>query len=328
MPTEGAGGGAAEKALRPSLQGGLFRARSGRGEGSVELELRRLDRKYAGLRVLASNRLGQMVASLAEVGQQSPVMVVLTSSTTAVLIDGYIRAAGLDKLGRDTVQTVAVDLPEADALLLRHQLAAQQQRSALQEGWLLRELHDGHHLNQRQLAVRLDRSPSWVSRRLGMVRDMPENVQALVRHGWVSPHSASKELLALARANPQACEALSQRLGGARWSTREIAEIHHGWRQANAQTRQRIEQDPALYCRARAELMAPTAVMCERDAKLARDLHKLRALCVHLQGHLGPRLRLQERLDTAQALVAQWHACEQAFAALQVVAQEALSHAQ
>ncbi len=196
----------------------------------MELELQRLDRKYAGLRVLAADRLGSLVASLAEVGQQSPVLVVLTSPTTAVLIDGYRRVAALDKLGRDTVQAVAVELSEPDALLMRHELAAVQQRSALEDGWLLRELLDSHRLSQGQLGARLGRSVSWVSRRLGLARDLPECVQDLVRHGWVTPHSASKELLSLARANTQACKALAQSLAGARWSVRQIADIYAGWR--------------------------------------------------------------------------------------------------
>lgn len=294
----------------------------------MELELQRLDRKYAGLRVLAADRLGSLVASLAEVGQQSPVLVVLTSPTTAVLIDGYRRVAALDKLGRDTVQAVAVELSEPDALLMRHELAAVQQRSALEDGWLLRELLDSHRLSQGQLGARLGRSVSWVSRRLGLARDLPECVQELVRHGWVTPHSASKELLSLARANTQACKALAQSLAGARWSVRQVADIYAGWRKGQGETRQRIEQEPGLYCRARAEVTAPPVDMPARDAKLAQELHRLQGLCVRLRTLLGPRLRLQERLDATDVLVAAWRKSEAAFAALQAVVEEGLRHAQ
>lgn len=294
----------------------------------MELELQRLDRKYAGLRVLAADRLGPLVASLAEVGQQNAVLVVLTSPTTAVLIDGYRRVAALDKLGRDTVQAVAVELSEPDALLMRHELAAVQERSALEDGWLLRELLDSHQLSQGQLGARLGRSVSWVSRRLGLARDLPECVQDLVRQGWVPAQGAMKYLLPLSRDNTQACLALARSLAGARWSVRQIADIYAGWRKADGETRQRIEQEPGLYCRARAEVTAPPVDMPARDAKLAQDLQKLRGLCVRLRGLLGPRLRLQERLGATEVLVAAWRQSEEAFAALQVVVAEGLRHAQ
>src|SRR5690606_12165975 len=131
------------------------------------------------------------------VGQQSPALIVLNGSDVPVLIDGYRRAAALERLGRDTLQALALHLTEADALLLRHRMAADDRRSALEEGWLLRELSDAHGLSQRELSVRLARSPSWVSRRLSLVNDVPEAVQDLVRLGQLPPQAAMKYLVPL-----------------------------------------------------------------------------------------------------------------------------------
>ena len=44
--------------------------------------------------------------------------------------------------------------------------------SAIEQGWLLRELMQRFGLGLDELARRFDRSTSWVSRRLGLVTDL------------------------------------------------------------------------------------------------------------------------------------------------------------
>jgi ParB/RepB/Spo0J family partition protein len=183
----------------------------------VELELRQLQLKYANLRVTNRQALGRLVASLSEVGQQSPVLVVMPAAGgQPVLIDGYRRVAALERLARDTVQALQLGVDEAEALLLRQRMAGEDRRSALEDGWLLRELQDAHGVAQRDLGTRLGKSTSWVSRRLGLVRELPDPVQDLVRRGGVPAHAAMKYLLPLARANAAASERLT--VGVVVWS--------------------------------------------------------------------------------------------------------------
>ena len=86
-PPCGAEGGAGSGPLFAPKErgGGPGRAVGGMGrsDGSdmIEVELARLDRKYALLRVLAPERLGPLVGSLAASGQQVPVLVVAAGSS-------------------------------------------------------------------------------------------------------------------------------------------------------------------------------------------------------------------------------------------------------
>ncbi|PRP96142.1 hypothetical protein [Enhygromyxa salina] len=57
-----------------------------------------------------------------------------------------------------------------------------------------------------ELGRRLDRAPSWVSRRLALVEALPEAAQESVRVGKVSVQVATKILVPLARANVDDCE--------------------------------------------------------------------------------------------------------------------------
>jgi len=69
----------------------------------VELEFHQLDLRYERLKVVRPEQ-ERLLASLAEVGQQVPIVVVKKAADCAfVVIDGYKRVRALRRLGRDTV---------------------------------------------------------------------------------------------------------------------------------------------------------------------------------------------------------------------------------
>ena len=84
---------------------------------------------------------------------------------------------GLLKLGRDTVRATCSALREDDALLLARLMQTAEGDSALEQAWILCELHERFGLTVEEPARRFDRSPSWVSGRLGLVRTLPELIQ-------------------------------------------------------------------------------------------------------------------------------------------------------
>lgn len=258
----------------------------------LEVELAHLNRKYATLRVLADSRLGPLVASLAEVGQQSPALVVVGEDPRSpILIDGYRRAAALERLGRDTLSALALSLTEADALLLRHRLAADEHRSALEDGWLLRELCDQHGVSQRELSVRLARSPSWVSRRLALVRDLPEALQELVRSGQLPAQAAMKYLVPLSRDNAAAAGRLAVGLNERTWTVREVGAIYTGWRHGDAKQRDAIEAQPALYCSALEEARRPDGRASDTAEEVYDGLARVSRQCWRLREVLDERHR-------------------------------------
>ncbi|MCA9720308.1 MAG: hypothetical protein KC468_36940, partial [Myxococcales bacterium] len=86
--------------------------------------------------------------------------------------------------------------------------------------WMLQVLLDDHGLSQGELADKLDRSTRWVSRRLGLVRALPESVQRVARKGRLPVQAATKYLVPLARANAE--QQLVRGLGCGRVSVRQV----------------------------------------------------------------------------------------------------------
>lgn len=220
----------------------------------MQLEIHQLVQRYAALRICSRSRGGRLLASLLEHGQQTPVTVVphLEEAHRYVLIDGYARVRALTELGHDLVAVLVWPLPEAEALVLSHK-ASRRRPTALEEGWLLWELLREHGLSRRELCLRMERSASWVSRRMALVTALPEEVQRAVQRGQVSAQAAMKSLVPLARANAAHCEALIARLGTDGLSVREAARLYEAWRSADASGRERIVSQPGLCLAALAE---------------------------------------------------------------------------
>ena len=86
----------------------------------MQLEFHQLDRRWEHLRVRHPARQRRLLASLAESGQQMPIVAVAAEGQTDryVVIDGYKRIAALEQLGRDTVEAVVWPMSEAAAVLL------------------------------------------------------------------------------------------------------------------------------------------------------------------------------------------------------------------
>jgi ParB-like chromosome segregation protein Spo0J len=73
----------------------------------MQLEFHQLDRRWEHLRVRHRARQRRLLASLAESGQQMPIVVVASESEPEryLVIDGYKRITALQQLGRDTVES-------------------------------------------------------------------------------------------------------------------------------------------------------------------------------------------------------------------------------
>ena len=225
-------------------------------KNDMDLEFHQLDLRYEGLRVRRPERERRLLASLAERGQQVPIVVIALAdeANRYLVIDGYKRIRALQRLGRDTVSATVWDMNETEALILDRSLRTAEGETALEQGWLLSELHRSLGLSLADLARRFDRSVSWVSRRLALVRELPEPVQQHVRNGKIGPWAAMKYLVPIARANRLSCERLAEAIARHQFNTGEVGQIYEAWRNGMSYVQNSIIDDPKLFLRARREI--------------------------------------------------------------------------
>jgi ParB/RepB/Spo0J family partition protein len=244
----------------------------------VVLDFHQLVLRFSRVRVRHPARERRLLASLADAGQQTPIVVV-TTAATHVVVDGHKRVRCLRRLHRDTVTAVVWEMPEPEALIFRQVLHTDATDSAIEQGWLLRTLHEDHGLALEHLARRFDRSVSWVSRRVSLVRTLPAPIQQHVRDGQLVAHAAMKYCVPLARANATDCVRLVEAIAPHGLSTRQIGRLYQVYVTGPDAARELVLTDPLLVLRVAADT-ADASVRPEASAPeaLITDLHILGAV--------------------------------------------------
>jgi ParB/RepB/Spo0J family partition protein len=270
----------------------------------MQLEFHQLDRRWEHLRVRHPARQRRLLASLAESGQQTPIVVVAADGQADryVVIDGYKRLAAMERLGRDTVEAVVWPMSEAAAVLLECSLRLSEHETALEVGWLVEEMEQRFGYSLEELARRFDRSVTWVSRRLALVELLPETIQQQVREGKIAAQVAMKFLVPVARQSLEDCQRMAAIFAEHHCDSREAGQLYAVWRRGSAAIRKRILDDPALFFKTQRQAKIPSGPAAE----LIRDLEMVTAI-VHrahrrLAGAEGMELDHQQRAAARQQI--------------------------
>jgi ParB/RepB/Spo0J family partition protein len=221
------------------------------GMKAVELPLDSLDLRYARLRRRHPQAERRLLASLEEIGQQSPVIVVAGAEPGRyVLIEGRKRVRALRRLKADVVKAAIWEMTAGQALVAAYQLQDGTGWNALEEGWLVWELVRGAGLSTAEAGLRLERSKAWVSGRLGLVESLPEAVQEGVRSGKIGAYTATRHLLAFARANAEDCERLATKVIENGFRSREVETLCRYYASAGREGKRRMLEDPGRFLKA------------------------------------------------------------------------------
>jgi len=259
-----------------------------------QLEFHQLDRRLESLRVRHPARQRRLIASLAESGQQTPIIVIETGGRYLV-IDGHKRIAALHQLGRDTVEAVVWQMSEADALVLERSLRMSEPESALEQGWLLQEMERRLGCSIEELARRFDRSRNWVANRLALVEILPESVQQLVREGKIAAEIAMRYLAPVARISGEHCQRMAQAFAEQPWTTRQAGEFYQAWRRANGVVRERLLAAPKLFRKTQEPLHTLDKELSQITAIAQRALHHLDE--DSLPNRSGAQRKIQRAID-------------------------------
>ena len=215
----------------------------------MDLELHQLDLRHQRLRTRNAARERRVLASIADIGQQTPIVVV-RDCDSFIVIDGFKRERGVRRLKRDLISATIWEMSEADALMSERLIRAGDADNGLEHGLFLKELCERFGLTREEVARRFDRTPSWVSRRIALATDLPPSVREHVRDGAIGAHAAMKYLVPLARANRDDCVRLADAIAPERMSNRQIGELYALYLRSGAKARELLLSAPTVALRA------------------------------------------------------------------------------
>ena len=118
-----------------------------------------------------------------------------------------------------------------------------------------------------------------MSRRLSLVRTLPEVVQQHVQAGRLVAHAAMKYFVPLARANERDCVRLAAAIAPHRLTTRQIGRLYQRYVTGPEATRELVLSDPWLVLRLTDDTpQAPVRPEASAPEALLADLHILGAV--------------------------------------------------
>jgi ParB/RepB/Spo0J family partition protein len=282
----------------------------------VEVGLDSLDLKYARLSVRRPAAERRLLASLGETGQQSPVIVVAGEAAGQyVVVDGHKRVRALKRLKADVVKAAVWELAEPQALAAAYQLGSQGRRDAFEEGWLVAELHRGFKWSLGEIAERMVRSKSWVSRRLALVEELPDWMAAEVVGGRIGAHAAANYLVPLTRGNSEEGRALAEKARGLGLTNRQWGELYASWRASGLAARVKIAQDPMLFLKAKeaSKALGLEVGLDEKQQRCVKNLELIGSVSLGLARGLPEALGYDAPEPARRRLSSAWRIAQERF---------------
>lgn len=149
-----------------------------------DIELNAIDIRFEEIRQKDRESEKRLLASIMERDILEPLLVSSgTQSGTYVLLDGFKRyrcARKLDK-GIVPVECIGENVIDGVASLFRREKGSC--LGVFEESGLIAALHRTYDLSIYEIGLRLDRSPSWVSMRLGLLDGMSDFVRSTILSG-------------------------------------------------------------------------------------------------------------------------------------------------
>lgn len=285
---------------------------------TVEAALSSLEIRYDRLRLRESGVEKNLLASLSEVGQQTPVMAI-QDGTRYVVIDGHKRVRALRRLKADQVRLAVWNLAEAEALAMSFRASAASPRSAFEDGWLIETLHHQFGWSLGEIGTKLLRSKSWVSRRLSLVENAPGWLMRRIQEGRIGAHAAAHHLVPLTRGNTAEAESLCENLTALEPTDRQVKEIAEAYRRAPAQTKRKIAADPGLFLKARSALVSDP-ILTDVESRCVKNLTLLGNVSLGLVKSLPEALSNETAGVGREKIAAAWALVQERWALLKKTA--------
>ena len=195
-----------------------------------------LDLSLSDLRIMNVSRKEQIEQSMRHQGQLQPIIVRVHEGGHQV-IDGFKRVCAAMDLMRVDMECYLVDVDEQEAkVLLLSYNRTNQSMEAWEEAMVLKSMLEGGDLEQRHLARLVDRSPSWVSRRLSLISKLDEEVASEIRMGTITSRHA-RALMRLPRGNQTT---LARVISHFHLSSRLSERLVDAWLEAEDEDEQRV----------------------------------------------------------------------------------------
>ena len=268
-----------------------------------QAELSTFDLRYEDHRMKNPAFERKLLALIAERGIEEPLEGVDTNGTR-ILLNGFKRFRCARKLGIGLVSYVSLGKDEAMGIVALIRVSNDRSLGILEQARFIDDLKNSHNMNLAEIAEKLSRSKSWVSMRMGIMKEMPGKVRRKIFSGAFPVYSYMYTLRPFMRMNkekPEEIEAFVNGVSGKKLSVREIEQLAHGYFRGPERFREEIRKGNIALSLERMKQVPRDPEGCSEFERVF--LHDLEIAQKYMQRVMGKSLdrRLRTRVFHAQA---------------------------
>lgn len=242
-----------------------------------EVEISQIDTRFEGYRLKDKNQEKVILSSILEQGIREPLQCVVKPGDQLILLDGFKRLRSAVKLKIKVVPVVSLGSDEAGAILQLIRLSNVQGLSILEQAVLVDELNGTYGMSTMEIARHLERSPAWVSVRLGIIGEMSSVVKEAIFSGRFPVRSYMYTLRQFTRVKgikKSEIDAFVNSVSGKGLSIRAVETLAHGFFKGGQNLKEQILQGNLNWTlnQLRQDAMNNTDSLSECESKTLRDL--------------------------------------------------------
>ncbi len=148
-----------------------------------EIEISQIDTSLERIRIRDKALQKALLSSILEGGIREPLKCAAPPQGRMILLDGFKRLRCAAKVGIKAVPVVSLGIDEPTAILHLLRSTTTKPLTTLEQAAFVDELHQAHAMSISQIAHHLERSPAWVSLRLGLISQLSATVQKALFEG-------------------------------------------------------------------------------------------------------------------------------------------------
>jgi hypothetical protein len=210
------------------------------------LELSQIDTRYEGLRLRNAKQEQALFFTIKKMGIQEPLDIIKSlEEELFILVNGYKRYRIAKELNIEIIPVNTLDTRVIPGLIKYIKLSDNRSISQIEQACLVDELNNRHGLDIVDIAKQLERSPSWVRIRLGILEEMEDSVRERIMSGEFPFRNYMYSLRKRTRVRQTAKVDISQfveKTAGKGLSTRDIDILSKGYFSGNKNLKIQIDQ--------------------------------------------------------------------------------------
>lgn len=269
-----------------------------RGETvSLEIEINELDLRYEKKRMRSLPKERQLMTSIMEVGITEALWGVVMLSGEKILLDGFKRVRCARKIGLHVVPFESLGSDEPTGIIAMLRAANRSAISLLEQAVFVEELGKTHGLNVSEIALRLQKSKSWVRVRMQALTEMSEATRLAILEGSFPLYSYLYTLHPYRRlpgvASKSDVDEFVKIVSGKGLSAREIERLANAYFRGGDEMRAQLRKGDLGWCldeMRKREDAAKSSELTESENRIVRDLE----IVSGVMGRLGIKLHGQE----------------------------------